>query len=98
MLGLLAGDHEAVAQRVKEIERERDQAQRKLKEAEDRENATRQSDRVQVERLLGLSHVVGGMSLISCLLEVRVPSIQSNCYLVLFLCRCFWHASSRAGW
>ncbi|KAM0894989.1 hypothetical protein ACQ4PT_024141 [Festuca glaucescens] len=52
-------DHEAVAQRVKEIERERDQAQRKLKEAEDRENATRQSDRVQVERLLGLAHVVG---------------------------------------
>ncbi|KAM0894988.1 hypothetical protein ACQ4PT_024141 [Festuca glaucescens] len=54
-----SGDHEAVAQRVKEIERERDQAQRKLKEAEDRENATRQSDRVQVERLLGLAHVVG---------------------------------------
>ncbi|KAM0894991.1 hypothetical protein ACQ4PT_024142 [Festuca glaucescens] len=52
-------DHEAVSQRVKEVERERDQAQRKLKEAEDRENATRQSDRVQVERLLGLAHVVG---------------------------------------
>ena len=62
MFCLHVGDHEAAVERLKELEAERDQAQRKLKEAEDRENATRQSERVQVERLLGLAHVVGGMS------------------------------------
>ena len=44
----------------KELKAQHDDSGRKLKEAKDHENATRQGERVQVERLLTLAHVVGG--------------------------------------
>ena len=78
----------------KDLKAQRDQAERKLKEAEDRENTTRQSERVQVECLLALAHVVGGNVPSEFLVEIFVFTIQSNWYLGPLLCRCFWDDSS----
>ena len=54
----------------KELKAQHEDSKRKLKEAKDREDVTRQGEKVQVERLLTLAHVVGGNASLCRLIDV----------------------------
>ena len=64
-----AGDQEATSKRVGELEHklksQQDDAVQKLKEARGHEDALIQDEKLQVEHLLALAHVVGGNLFVS---------------------------------